>query len=249
MRIQTRWVGQSVLCLNRTDSTNRVAHDIASKNAQSGTVVFAETQSQGRGRLGRQWSSPSGGLYFSVLLRPKLNIEELPKITLQTAESVCRVLNKHYQIDAKTKWPNDVWVGGKKICGILTETRAEADRVFYVVIGIGINVNSLLKSLPSQATSMKRCLKRKVNRSVLAVRVLSELEARIDALNYSSSRRIHEQWRKSSLLLGKKVRVKTLRGMLAGKAMDIDKDGALVIDSPVEGRKRILSGDVLLCRN
>ncbi len=159
------------------ESTNNTAYELAEKGEPEGTLVVAETQTLGKGRLGRKWISPkNGGIYFSLILRPEMESDKVPVITLVAAVSVQKAIKKVCGISAGIKWPNDILIGGKKVCGILTELKAQPDMVDFLILGVGINVNTEIKKLPPEATSLKNESSRSVSRIKLMRRVLTEME-------------------------------------------------------------------------
>ncbi len=139
--LETTLVGKKLILLDEVDSTNEEVKRLAAQGAEDGTVVAAEHQTSGRGRFGRVWDSDNGGLYFTILLRPELPPSDIASITLAAGYGVCLAVREYSGADARIKWPNDVIIGNRKICGILTEMAAQSDRIDYVAIGIGINLN------------------------------------------------------------------------------------------------------------
>ena len=179
-KLQTNFIGQEIHNFVEVTSTNDVAKELAIKGARDGTLVVAETQSCGRGRLGKKWVSPKGGIWFSIILRPKGNPEDALKLTLMTAKVVAKVISDIFRLEAEIKHPNDVLIGGKKVCGILTEMRTKGNTVDFVVIGVGINANINLDSFPrplrKSLTSLKEELKEDIDRKRLLRVLLEELE-------------------------------------------------------------------------
>lgn len=154
--LNTRFIGRKIHHYESLSSTMDVAFNLAIDAAPEGTVVVAEGQHCGRGRMGRQWISPKAkGIYFSLILRPKILPNEAPKLTLLTAVAVAEAVRKTTGLSALIKWPNDIFIGEKKLGGILTELNAEVDRVKFVIIGVGINVNLKKTQLPFRATSVR----------------------------------------------------------------------------------------------
>jgi len=178
--LQTNFIGQEIHNFAEVTSTNDVAKELAGKGARDGTLVVAEIQSCGRGRLGKKWVSPKGGIWFSIILRPKGNPEGALKLTLMTATVVAKVISGTFRLKAEIKRPNDVLINGKKVCGILTEMRTRADKVDFVVIGVGINANINLDSFPrplrKSLTSLREELKEDVDRKRLLCVLLKEFE-------------------------------------------------------------------------
>ena len=178
--LQTDFIGQEIYNFTEVTSTNDVAKELAIRGAKEGTIVMAETQSRGRGRLGRKWVSPEGGILFSIILRPKVDPEDALKLTLMTAAVVAKVISDMFKLKAEVKWPNDIIINGKKVCGILTEMGTKGDIVDFVVIGVGINANINLDSFPKHLrkflTSLKEELKEDVDRKRFFCALLEEFE-------------------------------------------------------------------------
>jgi biotin-[acetyl-CoA-carboxylase] ligase BirA-like protein len=178
--LQTDFVGQEIRYFTEVTSTNDVAKDLAAKGVKEGTIVIAETQSHGRGRQGRKWVSPEGGIWFSLILRPKVHPEDTLKLTLMTAAVVAKVVGDMFRLKAEIKLPNDIVINGRKVCGILTETRTKGNIVDFVVIGVGINVNINLDSFPKylrkSLTSLREELKKDIDRKRFLCALLEELE-------------------------------------------------------------------------
>uniref|UniRef100_A0A7C3EVY2 Biotin--[acetyl-CoA-carboxylase] ligase n=1 Tax=Candidatus Methanomethylicus mesodigestus TaxID=1867258 RepID=A0A7C3EVY2_9CREN len=245
-KVRCRAFGKSILVLDQAGSTQDELRGVASKGAPEGTVVLALQQSSGKGRGGRLWSSPLGGLWFSLLLRPKIPFRDLCKLSLLFGVAVARALIK-LGVRPSLKWPNDVLVGGKKICGILLEASAEPDRVEYVLVGIGVNANFIPRVLPSpidqKSTSILAILGEKIDRASLLSSILVESEELYDLASRHGFGAIIEEWKANSSMMGKPVRASYGGKEVEGIAARIDEDGSLVIKTP-EGEERIYSGDV-----
>jgi BirA family biotin operon repressor/biotin-[acetyl-CoA-carboxylase] ligase len=251
--LQTKFIGKTIHHFFEIASTNDLAKEIASIGAQEGTTIIAETQTQGRGRLGREWVSPAGGLWFSIILRPKLNVKDIPKLTLITSLAVAKTISQLLNLKTKVKWPNDVLIKTKKVCGILTEANTREKTINFVVIGIGINANIELHSLPPQirenATSLKQELKREINREQLLQVLLEKMEHYYLMLLKGKFDLILKEWKTLCDFLGSHVEVTTLKEKIEGVAIDIDKNGALIIKLQDGTLRRVLSGDVSLVRS
>lgn len=242
-------IGQKIISYASLDSTNRLAMEMAEKGAPEGLVIFAEHQTHGKGRQGRTWVSPKAkGLYFSVILRPKIQIQELPKITLMAAVAVARALADESGLSFKIRWPNDLLLDGKKICGILTEMRAEPDRVRHVVLGIGVNINSSRRDLPDIATSLKEATGKAWNRCRIAARILENIEEGYRKISKGEFSDLAHVWEELSAVSGKRVTAKTLGGAITGTAVGIDEDGALWIRQDTGLQTKVVSGDILFLR-
>lgn len=248
-KLNTRIFGKKVIYHQEVASTMDEAFELGLKGAPEGTIVCAETQTKGRGRMGRNWVSPAGkGLYFSLLLRPRLSCSEAAKLTLLSAVALCEALINIGEIGVQIKWPNDLLVGERKIAGILTELNAELDRVKFVVVGMGINVNAPVSQLPPGATSLKIESARKFSRIAVIKEILMSFEKWYDVLNKDGFEGIMDAWRKFSSTLGKRIRLEDQAGFVEGKAVDIAEDGGLLLLDDAGKILKKMSGDVLPVR-
>ncbi|MBM4248066.1 MAG: biotin--[acetyl-CoA-carboxylase] ligase [Euryarchaeota archaeon] len=240
-----RGLGSRLLMVEVLESTNSVLKEMAEAGEPEGTVVVAEEQRAGRGRLGRGWASPRGGLWFSVLLRPEVPPAEAPSLTLMAGVAVAQALKAQLGLDARLKWPNDVLVRGKKLCGLLAESRSDG-RLEYVILGIGINANFLLSALPEElrrtAITVREILQRPVDRLALMRAIIKELDAGYKAFRDGGIAPFLERWRELSETLDRAVRVETATGIVQGVAEDIDATGALRVRTP-NGPVTVGSGD------
>lgn len=242
-------IGKELQLLQQTGSTNTLAMELASHGAREGTVIVAETQNAGKGRLGRTWVSPKGNLYFSVILRPNIPLQKAPLLTLLAAVSIASVLKKACGIPAGIKWPNDILVQGKKISGILLEMSADQDGVRHVVLGIGINVNMDRASLPPQirdsVTTLAEEKERKQDRTLLLRTIFEQLNRSYAAFLHGPES-ILEEWRELNVTIGKNVAVRSMEELIEGEAVDIDQEGRLLIRMADGMVRSIASGDVSL---
>lgn len=245
-KIRCRTFGKEIVVLEQAGSTQDELRELASKGAPEGTVVLALQQSSGKGRGGRKWASPLGGLWFSLLLRPKLPFRDLCKLSLLFGVAVARSLKKA-GVKPSLKWPNDLLVGGKKISGILLEASAEPDRVEYVLVGIGVNANFIPRLLPApldqKSTSVLEVLGEKIDRASLLSSILTESEELYDLASKHGFGAIIEEWKANSSMMGKPARISYGGREFEGIAEGIGDDGALILRTP-EGEERIYSGDV-----
>lgn len=250
--LKTHLIGRTVHYFQRITSTNDLAKEFASLGAKEGTVIVAEIQTSGKGRLGREWASPKGGIWLSTILRPKLSVEDSPKLTLMASLAVARTINQLFKLKAEVKWPNDVLINGKKVCGILTEANTKGRIVNFVVIGIGVNANVELDSLPKEvrkiATSLKHELNREINRERFLSILLEKMEHYYFMLTKGKSSQILKKWKNLCGFLGSYIEVTSLKEKIEGIAMDVDENGALIVRLRNGTLKRILSGDVTLVR-
>lgn len=245
--LKTKYIGRSYLHFDSVDSTNTQCKRECAQNIVDGMVVTSEEQTKGRGRLGREWTSPkSTGVWVSVVLTPDISPVLAPKTTIIGAAAVYSAL-KAMGIDVGIKWPNDIVIHGKKICGILTEMNAEVDRINYVIVGIGINVNmeEFPEELREKATSLKLQTGEKVNRKELVAKVLNYIEYYYDLFKRTGSiKEVINICRNASVLLGKEVRVISGGKETVCTAIDIDDDGELVVKYEDGSIHKVLSGEV-----
>ena len=243
----TKILGKNIVYEDTVPSTMDVAFQLGMKGAAEGTVVCAESQTRGRGRLGRTWASPKGkGIYFSILLRPKLPLLEVAKLTLLCGVAVSDAIKKVTGLEVNIKWPNDILVENKKLAGILTELNAEMDRVKFVVVGIGLNVNTPGSHLPEGATSLKNETKQTFSRVIVFQEILREIEKWYLETHREGFSSLLQRWKELSVTLGKWVKVTDPSGKYEGEAVNIDEDGGLLIrqDSGVVVKK--MAGDVVV---
>jgi BirA family transcriptional regulator, biotin operon repressor / biotin---[acetyl-CoA-carboxylase] ligase len=250
---RTRVIGRDIQVFRETGSTNDVVDRLARDGAREGVVVFAQSQSKGRGRRGRKWVSPAGkGLWFSVLLRPNLHPQEVTRLTICSATALRRAIEQQTGLRAEIKWPNDILVAGKKLAGILTELHAELDRVSYLVLGIGVDVNVSPADLPldvrKSATSLKALLGRQVSLADLAVRILRELDRDYARLNAGEFVAVAEEWEHYCTTIGRRVSLQVGERKLRGRAEALGEDGALLLRTDHGHLERVVGGDVVLER-
>ncbi|HXI73101.1 MAG TPA: biotin--[acetyl-CoA-carboxylase] ligase [Verrucomicrobiae bacterium] len=248
---KTRVIGRDIQVFEQTTSTNDVIEKLARDGVSEGVVVFAESQTKGRGRLGRKWISPERkGLWFSVLLRPDLRPQEATQLTVASATALRRAIAAETGLKPEIKWPNDILVGGKKVAGILTELSAELDRVRHIILGIGVDVNLDTGELPVElrklATSLKMESGEKISRAELAVAILQALDedyARIGAGKFAA---VADEWEAHCATIGKNVTVLIGDRKIRGRAESLDDDGALLVRTEHGHLERIIGGDVTL---
>lgn len=247
--LMTKLIGRDIVFLEEVDSTNNVAKQLAAQGAAAGTVVVAEEQGKGRGRLERSYFCPKGkGIWFSVILRPQFLPREAPKCTFLAAVAVAMAMER-FGLKAEIKWPNDILHEGRKLTGILTEMSAEVDGINYVVIGTGINVNIALEEFPpdirDKATSLSLMRGEPLPRVAVFQAVLEAMDELWALLEREGFAPVIDYWRKYAVTLGQEVHVigVTKKEAFDGRAVDIDEEGALLVDTGQELR-RVLAGDV-----
>ncbi|MDI6604308.1 MAG: biotin--[acetyl-CoA-carboxylase] ligase [Thermoanaerobacteraceae bacterium] len=244
--LKTDFIGKNYIHLESISSTNDYAKEIASK-AENGTILVSEEQTSGRGRLGRKWVSEKGqGLWMSIILKPELTPQSSVKLTQVAAVSVVNAIIETIELNASIKWPNDIIINGKKICGILTEMNAELDRVNYVIVGIGLNVNmnKFPDDLKNKATSLFIETGKKIDRKKLTASIINNFEKYYNIFLKEGFEPIRTLCLKHSVTIGSEVRVISGKNEFNGKAIDIDNDGNLIIEIGDGSRKAVISGDV-----
>jgi BirA family biotin operon repressor/biotin-[acetyl-CoA-carboxylase] ligase len=243
--LATRFIGQEVSCYHSLPSTNDVAKTLAQEGVKEGTVIVAEEQTAGRGRIKRRWLSPRGGIALSIILYPPLDY--LPSLIMVASLAVANAIERVTGLKAKLKWPNDVLVNGKKVCGILVESDVRGNKVDYAVIGIGINANLKLSEFPQiapMATSLSQELGRDVSRREIVRSLLAEAERLYLALASGDS--VFKQWRSRLVTLGQEVQVSSAEATYKGVAESVASDGSLLLRQPDGNLLKIVAGDVTL---
>jgi len=247
----TKQIGKRIYTLSQASSTNEVAFGLALKGAEEGVVVLAESQIKGKGRMGRPWESPAGlNIYLSLILRPRIVPSKTPLITLMAAVACAEAIDKVTGLLPAIKWPNDLLLERKKLGGILTEADMELDRINFVVVGIGINVNMTRALFPPSikdtATSLQEALGREISRIALIQSILRNMEQWYQRLGQGRGEEIRRRWKELSLVKGQAIEVTSLGEVVRGTALDIDEDGALLVQTDTNTIKRVVAGDVTL---
>jgi len=232
--------GCNILYYPELPSTMDTAKDLARKNCPDFTVVVAGRQTRGRGRLKRQWLSDDGGLYFTMVLRPDIPVVLSSRVNFLASLTLARVLRKLFQIDAAVKWPNDILVDGRKISGMLSELEAETDRVLFINIGMGINVNNDPSVVEPGASSIKKITGREISKKMLLARFLDEFEKHLKTVELKN---VISEWKKYTVTLNRQVKIVTHKEVSEGLAVDVEPDGALVLELADGSRKKIVYGD------
>jgi BirA family biotin operon repressor/biotin-[acetyl-CoA-carboxylase] ligase len=243
--LKTSLIGNDIRYYSELESTNNTAREIA-KGVPEGTVIIAETQKNGRGRMGTKWQSAPGGIWLSLVLHPSIPLENLSKITLVAGIAVTNAL-RGIGVDARIKWPNDVLVNGKKICGILTEVSAEIGKVDYVVLGIGVNVNVKLSGLKDEirrnSTSIANETGKPIDRTSFLAFLLYELEQQYIRFKTRQFAEIVDEWINLSDTIGRNVKLMTPTMLIEGKAVGITEKGALVVLDKNNKKHEIIAGN------
>jgi BirA family transcriptional regulator, biotin operon repressor / biotin---[acetyl-CoA-carboxylase] ligase len=242
--------GINVRCFDLLESTNALARSMAGQDAPEGTIVVADEQSAGRGRMGREWlAQPGANLLFSVLLRPGVEPEQVFAITMIMAVSAVESLHRKAGVRAGIKWPNDVYVRHRKLAGILTEIDLKGSIVNHVVLGIGLNVNwhpDETGEIRAPATSLLLETGRAYRRADLLVWILEEFESGYRRFLKGELETFYSKWNELSLVLGRDVVIESGEERIYGKAVSIDRSGALILEEGNGTRRSIVSGDVSL---
>ncbi len=238
--LKTDFIGQNLVIFDETDTTNERAK--AASDLPDGSVFIAEVQTRGKGSRGRSWVSPRGeGIWLSILLKPDISPLEVSQITLVTGLAVCRAIG----LGSMIKWPNDIVIGGKKICGTLTEMSAEMNAVNYVVCGTGINVNteSFSEEIKDRATSMYLEGGAKFERNKIIAKFLNEFEKLYKIFIKKGLAAILDDYKKNCITIGREVSVIFKKATVIGTAVDVDESGALVVETD-SGIIHVTSGEV-----
>jgi BirA family biotin operon repressor/biotin-[acetyl-CoA-carboxylase] ligase len=247
--LKTKWIGKKIHYFQTLDSTNSKAYELALNGAEEGEVVIAEAQKKGKGRLGREWFSPPFlNIYVSLILRPKIPLQQASIVTLMAAVAAADAIAKFSGLVPMIKWPNDILLRDRKVAGLLNEIHSEADRIHFVILGIGINLNMdeemFSKAIRNVATSLKIESGQTVLRKDFLQSLFLELERWYEMFLEEGSALILKAWRDRAQIKGKRVKVTSFGETLVGRAIDIDSDGALIVETKKRTRKRVVAGDV-----
>ena len=249
--LKTKVMGKAIHLLSEVASTNTLAMEMAASGTPEGTVVISETQTGGKGRLGRKWISPKGNLYFSVVLRPNVPMHKAPLITLMGAVAVASAITRTCGLAAGIKWPNDILVSGKKVSGLLTEMSAEQDRIRHIVLGIGVDVNMEMGDLPPEVRSLTTTLAAeagaKINRTMLLQQLLRDLESWYQKF-LKNDADILEAWKQHNLTIGNRITVSGAGEFLEGLAQGIDNEGRLIVRLDDGTIRTVAAGDVTIVK-
>lgn len=249
LNLRTNVFGKKIFSFKEVSSTNDLAYQYALKSSGEGVIFIAESQTRGRGRLGRKWFSPKGkGLWFSLILRPEIGFSDITLLPLLTTVSCADAISKTLGLDIKIKWPNDLLINNKKIGGVLLEMKAEVDRINFLIVGIGIDVNLDKKDYPEylkdKATSLKIENGRMVSRPGLLANILENFEN--NYLGFPDNKiDIVKAYSNLCSNLGKMVSVETQAGIVNGKAVKIEESGCLVLKNKHGELLKLSSGDIL----
>jgi len=248
-QLDTDIIGKKIHSYKEIDSTNELATRLALSGEKEGSVVIAEYQTKGRGRLGRKWLSPrSKGAYFSIILRPDILPRDVPVITLLSSLGIAKAIREALDLPAFIKWPNDVLINKQKVCGILTELNGEMDKANFVIIGIGININTKKELLPEGASSLSVEKGKEISRLDFTKTVFESLDKYYKVFNEGKILDIIKEYKRLSAVLDTDVEVNSHNKILSGRAVDVDKEGALILRMDSGFHERVLAGDVSILR-
>lgn len=248
--LETRVIGSRFRYFDHTPSTNSMGKQLCADGDPGrlhGTVIVAEEQTGGVGRMGRTWISPAGGIWITIILKPHVPVDHIFMITMAGSLAVARAIRKEFGLGALIKWPNDIFIGKKKIGGLLLEMAAEADTVHYCLVGIGIDVNNPVKDfaadLQRDITSISAELGHEVDRASFLARILKEFENRYLLVESGEYEAVTQEWKSLSATLENRVQIRTLKNSFEGEAIDIDEFGALIVRKDNGKLERVVAGD------
>ncbi|OPY37710.1 MAG: putative biotin ligase [Methanoregula sp. PtaU1.Bin051] len=249
-KLQTRFVGKQMRYLENTPSTIWVGKQICSEEDMEkmhGLVIIAEEQTGGIGRLGRAWVSPSGGIWITIVLKPRIPIDHVFMVTMAGSVAVARAIRKEYDLGALIKWPNDIFIGDKKVAGLHLELSADADVIHHCLLSIGVDVNVPLSqfspTLQKDITSISNEIGHEVDRAALLARILREFETRFLLIESGEYDTIIREWKSLSCTLEHRVHITTMKNSFEGDAIDIDESGALIVRKDNGRIERVIAGD------
>jgi BirA family biotin operon repressor/biotin-[acetyl-CoA-carboxylase] ligase len=246
--LRTEIIGRCILYFHSLTSTNYLARELAIGGAKEGTAVLAEIQTHGYGRLNRKWASPKGGVWLSIILRPRVEARHATKLTILGSIVVAHVIRDLYQLKPEVKWPNDVLINHKKVCGTLAETRTRDSMLNYVILGFGINADFSLETLPiylrDSSTTIKQETRKLIQRESLLSRLLEETEINYRQFIERRFDSLLKEWQRLASFFGSQVRVFDQGEKIMGEAVGIDQDGALMVKLKDNTIRTIVSGDL-----
>jgi BirA family biotin operon repressor/biotin-[acetyl-CoA-carboxylase] ligase len=250
--LKTKKIGQQVYYFDSVDSTQNQALKMSEEEIKDGTVIIAEKQTGGKGRSGRKWISPKGGIWLSLILYPKFDITVTTLFPIASALALSKAIEKTFKISPELKWPNDITLKGKKVAGMLVDVSLESNKIEKLVLGVGINfevnakqIEKTLKQTPNfYGVESLADQKKNISQIQLTQIFFSELEKIYESLNKKEINKIISEWTKRSSTIGKIVEIDTINGKIKGKAIKIDDDGALVVSSNNK-TDRVIAGDII----
>ena len=251
--LKTKTVGKRVYYFEEIDSTQNFAEQIALDEKENGTIVVAEKQTAGKGRLDRKWTSPKGGIWFSLIIHPKFDVSTSTLVPIAGAVALAKAIKNTLNIDVSVKWPNDITLNGKKVAGMLVDASFQANNIDYLILGIGINFDIDAKKIEKRLSKSANfygvnSLRKKDDSTppkILLREFLVQFEKTLIQLNKGEKAKIVKEWTKKADKIGKKISINTSDGKISGVAQGIDNDGALKLKTS-KGIKKIFVGDVVL---
>ncbi len=251
--LKTKTVGKRVYYFEEIDSTQNFAEQIALDEKENGTIVVAEKQTAGKGRLDRKWTSPKGGIWFSLIIHPKFDVSTSTLVPIAGAVALAKAIKNTLNIDVSVKWPNDITLNGKKVAGMLVDASFQANNIDYLILGIGINFDIDAKKIEKRLSKSANfygvnSLRKKDDSTppkILLREFLVQFEKILIQLNKGEKAKIVKEWTKKADKIGKKISINTSDGKISGVAQGIDNDGALKLKTS-KGIKKIFVGDVVL---
>ena len=249
--LNTNYIGKELYVYKEVSSTNTVARFLSLNDAKNGTVVISEKQTKAKGRSGKSWESPLGGVWLSIILNPNVDHSKIPLITLATGVAVAKTLENIGVEDPEIKWPNDIMINGKKVCGILTEAVAKFNTIESVIIGVGIDANLDVEQFPEDlqegTTTLKEVLGREGNENSLIKTFLEEFEKISEQFIHEGYEDILKEWRKRSYSIGKIVEVREpFNTYYDAYVIGIGKEGALVVEKIDGTLEKVISGECII---
>ena len=249
--LKTENIGKRVYYFEELDSTQNFAQQIAADKKENGTIVIAEKQTSGRGRLDRKWTSPKGGIWFSLIIHPKFDVSSSTLIPILSAVALSKSIKKILGVETEVKWPNDIILNGKKVAGILVDASVQANNIDYLILGIGINFDIDTKKLEKRLSKTPnfygvnslRGNNNKTPPKILLKEFLFQFEKNLSSLDKGEKAKIVKEWTKKAAGIGRKITINTSSGKISGISQGIDSDGALKIKTKKK-IERILVGDV-----
>ncbi len=249
--LKTKIIGKRVHYFEEIDSTQNFAQQIAADKKENGTIVIAEKQTSGRGRLDRKWTSPKGGIWFSLIIHPKFDVSSSTLIPILSAVALSKSIKKILGVETEVKWPNDIILNGKKVAGILVDASVQANNIEYLILGIGINFDIDIKKLEKRLSKTPnfygvnslRGNNNKTPPKILLKEFLFQFEKNLSSLDKGEKAKIVKEWTKKAAGIGRKITINTSSGKISGISQGIDTDGALKIKTRKK-IERILVGDV-----
>ncbi|MCV0409717.1 biotin--[acetyl-CoA-carboxylase] ligase [Nitrosopumilus sp.] len=250
--LKTKKIGKKAYYFDSIDSTQNQALKMSEDSVNDGTIIIAAKQTGGKGRLGRKWISPKGGIWFSIILQPKFDISITTLFPIASSLALSYAIEKTFKISPELKWPNDLTIKGKKVAGMLVDVSLESNKIESLVLGVGINFDVDTKQIEKTLKGTSNFYgvaslseqKTKVKPKVLIQTFLVELEKIYELLNSKQTKNIIEEWTKRSSTIGKKVELNTVEGKIKGDAIKIDDDGALIV-SEKNKTSKIIAGDII----